>query len=58
MGINKIVCVGAGLIGQGWATLFSSQGFEVILQDVSELILEKSIFRPVEMEARVPVVAQ
>lgn len=41
MGINKIVCVGAGLIGQGWATLFSSQGFEVILQDVSESILEE-----------------
>ena len=43
MGINKIACVGAGLIGQGWATLFSSQGFEVILQDVSESILEESI---------------
>jgi 3-hydroxyacyl-CoA dehydrogenase len=40
MGIHKIACVGAGLIGQGWATLFSSQGFEVILQDVSESILE------------------
>jgi 3-hydroxypropionate dehydrogenase (NADP+) len=43
MGINKIACVGAGLIGQGWATLFSSEGFEVILQDVSESILEQSI---------------
>ena len=43
MGIDKIVCVGAGLIGQGWATLFSSQGFEVILQDVSKSILEESI---------------
>ena len=43
MGINKLACVGAGLIGQGWATLFSSQGFEVILQDVSESILEESI---------------
>jgi 3-hydroxypropionate dehydrogenase (NADP+) len=43
MGIHKIVCVGAGLIGQGWATLFSSQGFEVILQDVSESVLEESI---------------
>jgi 3-hydroxypropionate dehydrogenase (NADP+) len=43
MGINKIVCVGAGLIGQGWATLFSSSGFEVTLQDVSESILEESI---------------
>jgi len=43
MGINKIACVGAGLIGQGWASLFSSQGFEVILQDVSESILGESI---------------
>jgi 3-hydroxypropionate dehydrogenase (NADP+) len=43
MGIHKIACVGAGLIGQGWATLFSSQGFEVILQDVGESILEESV---------------
>jgi len=43
MGIHKIACVGAGLIGQGWATLFSSQGFEAILQDVSESVLEESI---------------
>ena len=43
MEINKVVCVGAGLIGQGWATLFSSKGFEVILQDVNETILEKSL---------------
>ncbi|MGZ3615150.1 MAG: 3-hydroxyacyl-CoA dehydrogenase NAD-binding domain-containing protein, partial [Thermodesulfobacteriota bacterium] len=43
MEINKVVCVGAGLIGQGWATLFSSKGFEVILQDVNETILEQSV---------------
>jgi 3-hydroxypropionate dehydrogenase (NADP+) len=43
MGIHKIACVGAGLIGQGWATLFSSEGFEVILQDVNEAVLEESI---------------
>src|SRR4030043_1129589 len=43
MGINKIACVGAGLIGQGWATLFSSEGCEAILQDVSEPILEDAI---------------
>jgi len=43
MSIQKIACVGAGLIGQGWATLFSSEGFEVILQDVSESALEESI---------------
>lgn len=43
MDISKIACVGAGLIGQGWATLFSSKGLEVILQDVSEAILEKAV---------------
>ncbi len=43
MGITKVACVGAGLIGQGWATLFSSQGVEVILQDVTEAILEKAV---------------
>jgi len=43
MNIHKVACVGAGLIGQGWATLFSSAGLEVILQDVTETVLEKSM---------------
>jgi len=43
MNIHKISCVGAGLIGQGWATLFSSAGLEVILQDISEAVLKKSV---------------
>ncbi len=43
MEILKVACVGAGLIGQGWATLFSSAGLEVILQDVTEAVLQKSI---------------
>ena len=38
MDIKKIACVGAGLIGQGWATMFSSRGFEVMLQDLTEEI--------------------
>jgi 3-hydroxypropionate dehydrogenase (NADP+) len=42
MEIHKVACVGAGLIGQDWATLFSSKGLQVILQDVSETVLEKS----------------
>jgi 3-hydroxypropionate dehydrogenase (NADP+) len=41
--IHKVACVGAGLIGQEWATLFSSKGLEVVLQDLSETVLEKSI---------------
>jgi 3-hydroxyacyl-CoA dehydrogenase len=43
MDINKVACVGAGLISQGWATLFSSKGFEVTLQDITETTLEKSM---------------
>jgi len=43
MEIRQVTCVGAGLIGQGWATLFSSAGLEVILQDVTETVLGRSI---------------
>ena len=39
----RIACVGAGLIGQGWTTLFSSKGYQVILQDVSKPALEDSL---------------
>jgi carnitine 3-dehydrogenase len=43
MEIRKVACVGAGLIGQNWTTLFSSKGLEVTLHDVTEAILHKSI---------------
>ncbi len=43
MDIHLVSCVGAGLIGQDWATLFSSKGYKVVLQDVSESVLEKSM---------------
>jgi len=42
MNSKRIACVGAGIIGQGWATVFSSRGLEVILQDRGEPILEKA----------------
>lgn len=45
MDISKVSCVGAGLIGQGWATLFSSKGLEVTLQDVTEAILDNAVRR-------------
>jgi 3-hydroxyacyl-CoA dehydrogenase len=35
-GIKKITCVGSGLIGQGWAALYALNGYEVVLQDVTE----------------------
>ncbi len=43
MDIRRVACVGVGLIGQGWATLFASKGFDVILQDTNETILERSV---------------
>ena len=43
MDITKVSCVGAGLIGQGWATIFSSKGLDVILQDINESILENAV---------------
>ncbi len=43
MDIKKVACVGAGLIGQGWATVFSSKGLDVTLQDIEDSILEKSL---------------
>jgi 3-hydroxyacyl-CoA dehydrogenase len=43
MDIHQVACVGTGLIGQGWATLFCSAGLEVVLQDVTETVLEKAV---------------
>ena len=33
--IKNIACVGSGLIGQGWATLFAGAGYRVTMQDLS-----------------------
>ncbi len=43
MDIKKLACVGAGLIGSDWATLFLSKGYKVILQDINEDILDNAI---------------
>jgi 3-hydroxypropionate dehydrogenase (NADP+) len=43
--VRKVACIGAGLIGQGWATVFSSRGFDVVLQDVADSILQNSLRR-------------
>ena len=43
MKISKVACVGAGLVGQGWATIFLSRGLEVIMQDISQEILNESM---------------
>lgn len=41
--IAQISCVGAGLIGQGWATLFAAHGYTLKLHDMSVRILESSL---------------
>jgi len=43
MEISKVACVGAGLVGQGWATIFLSRGLEVITQDISQEMLNESM---------------
>lgn len=43
MDICTVACIGAGLIGQNWTTLFSSKGLEVTLHDVTQDILQNSI---------------
>jgi len=41
--IRKVACVGAGLIGRGWATLFAWKGYAVILQDLKRDVLKHAI---------------
>lgn len=45
MRITRVACIGAGLIGQGWATVFSIRCSKVMLQDVDESRLEKGLQR-------------
>ena len=45
MNIQNVACVGVGLIGQGWATLFSLKDLHVCMYDISEEILEKALER-------------
>jgi 3-hydroxyacyl-CoA dehydrogenase len=43
MKIQTVACVGGGLIGQGWSTLFCSKGLKVTLYDVTEDIVHLSL---------------
>jgi 3-hydroxypropionate dehydrogenase (NADP+) len=43
--IKRVVCVGSGLIGQGWAALFALNGYEVVMQDLSEERLAEAVER-------------
>lgn len=35
-GVEKVACVGSGLVGQGWAALYALKGYNVVLQDLAE----------------------
>ena len=41
--IKNVACIGSGLIGQGWATLFAAAGFEVVMQDISDEKLNNAL---------------
>jgi 3-hydroxyacyl-CoA dehydrogenase len=43
MEISRVACIGAGLVGQGWAAIFLSRGLEVIIQDITQEILNESM---------------
>ncbi len=44
-GIKRVACIGSGLVGQGWAALFALNGYEVVLQDITEEKLVEAIER-------------
>jgi carnitine 3-dehydrogenase len=41
--IENVTCVGSGLIGQGWATIFAAGGYDVTLQDASDDRLKSAV---------------
>ena len=40
--IKEVACIGSGLIGQGWATLFAAAGYAVTMQDLGDDILKSA----------------
>ncbi len=44
-GVKRVACVGSGLVGQGWASLFALAGYKVTLIDVNEKILDSALER-------------
>ncbi len=43
--VEKVACVGSGLVGQSWAALYTLNGYEVALQDLSEDRLTEAVRR-------------
>ncbi len=49
--IKRVTCVGSGLVGQGWASLFALADYNVTLVDVNEKVLGDALER-VEVKMR------
>ena len=43
--VERVTCVGSGLVGQGWATLFALRGYAVVLEDLTEEKLDRAVAR-------------
>ena len=43
--VERVACVGAGLVGQGWAALFAVKGYSVVLEDLTEEKLDDAMAR-------------
>ncbi|MCW4038269.1 MAG: 3-hydroxyacyl-CoA dehydrogenase family protein [Candidatus Bathyarchaeota archaeon] len=41
--INRIACIGAGVIGHSWATFFSMKGYTVYLHDINEEVIQRGL---------------
>lgn len=41
--IKNVACIGSGLIGQGWATLFAAGGYTVAMHDLADDTLERAL---------------
>lgn len=41
--INRIACIGAGVIGHSWATLFSMKGYTVYIHDINEEVIQRGL---------------
>lgn len=43
--IERVACVGSGLVGQGWAALFALNGYSVVMHDLAEEVLKRAVSR-------------
>lgn len=43
--VNNVACIGAGLIGSSWATLYASKGIRTYLLDLNDDILNQAMIR-------------